>query len=289
MRGKDAGADLDDRSEGEELARLRAEMRGLRYGSTSRVFVGQAQGVLRERYGLPDTESAFALLQRASQQHNVRLRTLADAVVDAPRPEPGAPLWLPRRVRQPEPPLRPGADGTGGRPDRGEALGTVLHRTLDLVGAGMGNVQIADRRTGGLRLEKHTGLTRDFVEYFAYIEDEGTSCELAARSVAQVTVHDVATDPSFGEPARETVLRAGSRACHSVPLATGSGVLLGMVSAHVERPLRDLTRTQLGELAAVGAAGGRWLAWYDRTVLLDALEYLHALGRTTAGRGVRRR
>jgi hypothetical protein len=286
---EEPGQDPDGGAEREELERLRAEVRQLRARTEGRTLTAQAQGVLRERYRLPDAESAFALLQRSSQQYNVKLRTLADAVVSVGRPDDREPLWFPRRVRHAEPPLGFRTGDGPGRGNRGEAMAAVLDRVLDVVGTGMGNVQLADRRTGGLHMEKHTGLTPDFVDFFAYVDGDGTSCALAARNAAQVTVRDVATDPVFAESAREAILRAGSRACHSVPLTAVSGLCLGMVSAHLDRPIGELTPAQTKELQAVGEEGGRWLAWYDHTVVLDALEHLHALGRARAGQRLRRR
>lgn len=47
----------------------------------ARTLIGQAQGLLMERYGL-DSERAFGVLQRYSQDHNIRLRTLAQQIVD---------------------------------------------------------------------------------------------------------------------------------------------------------------------------------------------------------------
>ncbi|MDX3521880.1 GAF and ANTAR domain-containing protein [Streptomyces scabiei] len=281
----------EDEATREELVRLRAEVRSLRTRTEGRTLIAQAQGMLWERYALPDGESAFALLQRASQQHNVKLRTLAGAVLGAPRPLSRTDLWFPRRIRRAEPALGFGAarELRSGRGNRSEVLAAVLDRTLAVVGTDMGNVQIADRSEGGLRIERHTGLTPDFVDFFAYVGDDGTACAKAAREASQVTVRDVATDPVFTEEAREAILRAGSRACHSVPLTTGPGLVVGMVSAHCERPLRDLNRAQTKELTVVGAQAGEWLAWYDRTVVLDALEHLHTLGRAHGGGGISRR
>jgi hypothetical protein len=56
-----------------ELDRLRTEVRDLRARLRAHPLISEAQGILRERYALPDTETAFALLQRASQQYNVNL------------------------------------------------------------------------------------------------------------------------------------------------------------------------------------------------------------------------
>ncbi|MFE7902085.1 ANTAR domain-containing protein [Streptomyces sp. NPDC057424] len=269
----------------DELERLRAEVRDLRARARVHPLISQAQGIVQERYALPDGESGFALMQRASQRYNVKLRTLAGVLVTAPRPDEPDTLWFPRRVRGPEPDLtfmrahRPGAGS------RGAVLRAVLDSTLAVVGTDMGNVQLTDPARGGLRIEQHTGLTADFVDFFAHVGEDGTSCARAAQDVAQVTVRDVESDPVFTEPARRAILAAGSRACHSVPLTTESGRCVGMVSAHLDRPLNGLTTAQSKALDAVGGQAGRWLAWHDRTVVLDALEYLHALGR--AGRGSR--
>ncbi|MCW7940892.1 hypothetical protein AAW14_01815 [Streptomyces hygroscopicus] len=270
------------------MERLRAEVRHLQARLRAHPLISEAQGMLRERYALPDAESAFALLQRASQQYNVKLRSLAGALMTAPRPDTRAALWFPRRIRQGEPPLTFDRAGRCGGGNRGAVLGTVLSHTLSVLDAGMGNVQIADRVQGGLRMEKHTGLAAEFVDFFEHVGEGGTSCALAARNLAQVTVQDVETDPVFTEDARQVILRAGSRACHSVPLATESGRCVGMVSAHLDRPLGALTAAQTKALDVIGGEAGEWLAWYDRTVVLDALEHLHALGRSHTGRRARR-
>ncbi|MFB8246862.1 ANTAR domain-containing protein [Streptomyces sp. NPDC055952] len=271
----------------DELERLRAEVRDLRARARVYPLISQAQGMLRERYGLADAESAFALLQRASQRYNVKLRTLAGTLLTVDRPDAGQQLWFPRRVRRPQPELTfTTAHRDSG--SRSAVLKAVLARTLTVTGTPMGNVQLADRARGGLRMEEHTGLTGRFVDFFAHVGEDGTSCAQAARDVSQVTVPDVESAPVFTEPARLAILEAGSRACHSVPLTTGSGLCIGMVSAHMDRTLTGRTDKQTRALDTMGGQAGRWLAWHDRTVVLDALEYLHALGRTARGARLRR-
>jgi hypothetical protein len=268
-----------------ELERLRAEVHDLRARARVYPLISQAQGMLQERYALPDGESAFALMQRASQRYNVKLRTLAGFLVTAPPPDSREQLWFPRRVRRPEPDLTFTSAHRSGSGSRGAVLKAVLSSTLAVVDTDMGNVQLTDRARGGLRIEEHTGHTPDFLDFFAHVGDDGTACARAARDLAQVTVRDVESDPVFSEPARRAILAAGSRACHSVPLTTESGLCVGMVSAHLDRPVQGLTTAQTKALDTMGGEAGRWLAWHDRTVVLDALEYLHALGR--AGRGSR--
>ncbi|MFF7446397.1 MULTISPECIES: ANTAR domain-containing protein [unclassified Streptomyces] len=268
----------DDRADHDELRRLRAEVRELRVRSRAHVLIAEAQGLLRERYKLSDADSAFTLMRKASQRYNVKMRSLAEILLSAPRPDAPDELWFPGRARSAEPALSfPAARGVGSG-NRGGVLKAVLSQTLAVVGADMGNVQLVDRVRGGLRIEAHTGHTEHFIDFFGHVGEEGTSCAKAARDVAQVTVRDVESDPVFTESARETILAEGSRACHSVPLTTSSGLCVGMVSAHVDHTLTGLTDTQLKVLEVVGNQTGRWLAWHERTIVLDALEYLHALG-----------
>ncbi|MFE9253252.1 ANTAR domain-containing protein [Streptomyces sp. NPDC007088] len=269
---RDTDADTD-------LARLRAEIRDLRAKLRSRPVIAQAQGVLQERYRLGDERTAFGLLHHTAQRHNLRVRALAEAVVAAPRPRPGR-EWFPGRARHTPPPLGALAGPTEGRPTVGAVLGNVLSRTLEINQTGMGNVQLVDAVSGGLRMEKHAGLTDDFVDFFDHVEagPAGTSCSRAAQDVAQVTVRDVATDPVFTEPARRTILAAGSRGAHSTPLVTAAGRCVGMVSTHHDRPITPPGRAAEAALARLGLQSGRWLAWHQHTVVLDALEELHRRG-----------
>ncbi|MFI5807844.1 ANTAR domain-containing protein [Streptomyces sp. NPDC051561] len=281
-----------EQAEPTEIGLLRAELRNLRARAHTHPLISQAQGILQERYRLPDGESAFALLQRASQQHNVRMRTLVEAVVRSPQPESanGA-LWFPRRARLPAPRLsyETAPQRTGEDSNQGTVLRSVLSQLLAVTDTGMGNVQLPDRVRGGLRLEHHTGLSEDFVDFFAYVGESGTSCSLAARNVAQVTVKDVESDPVFDEASRRAILAAGSAACHSAPLTNASGVCVGMISAHLDHKVQNITEVQRKALDDLGSQAGQWLSWYNRTVLLDALEFLHALGVRHRGTPVRRR
>lgn len=52
---------------------------GLKQAIDSRTVIGQAQGILMERYDI-GAEQAFALLRRISQHRNIRLRTIAEGI-----------------------------------------------------------------------------------------------------------------------------------------------------------------------------------------------------------------
>ncbi|MFI9025582.1 ANTAR domain-containing protein [Streptomyces sp. NPDC053560] len=261
----------------QEFDRLRGKVRDLQAKVRTHPLIAQAQGILQERYRLPDGQAAFTLLQAASQRYNVKLRTLASAVLSAPRPESGATRWFADRVRTRAPKLAALPQVNSESANRSAVLSAVLHQTLLISDTPMGNVQLADRHAGGLRMEKHAGLNEEFVDYFDVVGKDGTSCSLAARNVTRVTVTDVATDPVFDEEARYKILQAGSRAAHSTPLTTGRGICLGMVSSHHERPVQLLSPAQARAMDRIGDQAGRWLAWYQRTVVLDALEHLHRM------------
>jgi GAF domain-containing protein len=60
------------------------EIHGLRLALDARTLIGQAQGILMERYGLDETK-AFAVLRRYSQDANVKLREVAEVVISTRR------------------------------------------------------------------------------------------------------------------------------------------------------------------------------------------------------------
>ena len=55
-------------------------MEGLNIALDGRKRIGQAQGILMERHGI-DEDQAFAVLKRYSQDHNIKLRDLAEQLV----------------------------------------------------------------------------------------------------------------------------------------------------------------------------------------------------------------
>jgi AmiR/NasT family two-component response regulator len=61
------------------LARIRSE-RDLWRAIDSRHLIGQAQGILMERFKL-SPERAFSVLRRHSQQHNIKLHQVAGELI----------------------------------------------------------------------------------------------------------------------------------------------------------------------------------------------------------------
>ena len=56
------------------------ELAGLNVALDGRKLIGQAQGILMERHGLEEAR-AFEVLRRYSQDHNLKLRQVAEYLV----------------------------------------------------------------------------------------------------------------------------------------------------------------------------------------------------------------
>jgi GAF domain-containing protein len=54
---------------------------GMSKALDTRKLIGQAQGILMERYGI-DGDRAFQFLARQSQERNIKLRVIAESIVD---------------------------------------------------------------------------------------------------------------------------------------------------------------------------------------------------------------
>jgi GAF domain-containing protein len=78
-RDDDAVAHVLARHASVALARTRHEA-SLWEAIDARKLIGQAQGILMERFGLDD-EQAFAVLRRYSQDNNIKLRVVAERLI----------------------------------------------------------------------------------------------------------------------------------------------------------------------------------------------------------------
>jgi hypothetical protein len=93
----------------------------------------------------------------------------------------------------------------------------------------------------------------------------------------KVTVKDVDTCGTFDEASRRAILQTGSRACHSAPLISRRGTVIGMISSHHDQPLRDLGSDRLAALDQFGRQVGRWLIWHRNTTVITALNHIHTI------------
>ncbi|MEE4543468.1 ANTAR domain-containing protein [Streptomyces sp. V4-01] len=272
------------------LAGLHEEIYGLRARSRSRGLIDYAQGVVQTRYGLTALRAAFTLLTRTSQSHNVPLRVLASAVVTAPVP-PGAGLWFPGRRRS-APPVVGFLAGQGARPrDRGKALQAAVAESVGLVEADAGTLHLVDPVRGpGLFLEAHEGHQPAYCDAYAHLTDTATVAARAHAAGRPVTDTEAAR-PSNGHPGSRrgdgpAAPQPGTalHTVHAVPLTTRNGRCTGTLALQHSLLGRRLTADQETALLQLAADIASWHSWYQRTVVLDALEHLHAQA-TEAGAG----
>jgi GAF domain-containing protein len=151
----------------------------------------------------------------------------------------------------------------------------TLDLTMERAASRLGSAQSVDPFHTGLTLDRQRGFEPEFAETFAHVTD-GTVCSLAFHERAQVMVADIETDDRLRESDQTELRKRGVRAVQSTPVLAPDGHCLGVVSTHYtdDDPLpgADALRTA----STVADQVGEWLDWYRRTVVFNALEYLHA-------------
>lgn len=257
---------------------VQAELFGLKAKIRTGPLIGIAQGVLLERYALADSEAAFDLLKQASQRHNVPMRVLASALVTAPPPSASSPAWFPGRLRTPPPPL----ELLGGRgfqaDDRKHVLRTVVYEAVTLADADGAEVHLPDRALeNSLVLEAQTGLDTAYRDRLALVSGPPAVCARARELGRPVFVADIAADPELaGAEEGLAALATGSRALYAVPALAETGECAGVICVHRMWPGRWMSSVQHTALATLADDLAAWCSWYRRTVVLEALEYVHA-------------
>lgn len=120
-----------------------------------------------------------------------------------------------------------------------KSLDEILDVAIAISEAKKGNVQLYDLESNVLMIAAQRGFHEFFLKYFNTVRGEGSACAIAMFSGAQVVVEDVATSEIFaGHPSRNVLLTEDVRAVISTPLASSTGVLLGMLSVHFDRQHR---------------------------------------------------
>jgi len=128
-------------------------------------------------------------------------------------------------------------------------LKEILGATIELLGADFGHVQLYDASAQVLRMAVHRGFKKPFLDFFHEVSTRDKSaCGRALRSGARVIVEDVDKNEAF-KPYRKVAKAAGYRAVLSMPLKSGDGAPLGMISTFFRHPHRpdnlDLARLDL--------------------------------------------
>ncbi|MFD8733974.1 ANTAR domain-containing protein [Streptomyces sp. NPDC059618] len=251
---------------------------GRRAEARTNAVIGMAQGIILERYAPADVRTAADLLRQASQRHDVPLRVLASAIVTAPRPTAHPDAWFPGRPAAPPPRSRL-LDGADQRAhDRDHVLRVLVRDVVAAADADGAEVHLVDPALGdSLILESHAGLGSAYRHHVAQVCGPPSACARARLLGQPVLVADVLTDPDLTATVEGRAASAmGSRALYAIPAFSADGACEGTVTIHHARPGPGPTHDQRAALRTLADDLAHWHAWYRRTVVLDALEYVHA-------------
>ncbi|MET8100312.1 ANTAR domain-containing protein [Streptomyces sp. NPDC005236] len=290
LRGSGATAEADEDRSDEDRSDQEADqdqsdqeqdqsedVLGLRAKARTSAVIGMAQGILLERYALADFQAAFELMCQASQHHNVPLRILASAVVTAPSPTERSRDWFPGRLRTPPPSWDLLDTLEQGAYDRRRLLRTFVGEVVTITCADGAEVHLVDRALRALVLESHAGLDAAYRDHVAHVNGTPALCARARLLEQPVLVADILADAALATADEgRAALAAGSRALYAVPALAQDGACVGVITVHHARPGPWLTPVQRTALQTLTDDLARWRSWYRRTVVLDALEYLHA-------------
>jgi PAS domain S-box-containing protein len=99
-------------------------------------------------------------------------------------------------------------------------------------------------QNGELLLLAAHGFSPEATKFWKWVRaDSGCTCGQVLRTADRVIAEDVEScDFMTGTPDREALLQAGIHAAQSTPLFSRSGVLVGMISTHWDRPHRPTDR-----------------------------------------------
>jgi GAF domain-containing protein len=122
--------------------------------------------------------------------------------------------------------------------DRQALFEAIMDAAVTTGGAACADLQLYDDAGGVLRIAAQRGLSSQFLAFFAAVDSTAPSaCARWPWARAAVLVDDVSRSPIFaGQPGRDVVLAAGTRAVYSCPLITPAANLQAVLSLHRPRP-----------------------------------------------------
>ncbi|RWZ76486.1 GAF domain-containing protein, partial [Streptomyces albidoflavus] len=162
----------------------------------------------------------------------------------------------------------------------------VLSTALRCVRSPRGLLHVADPLIGP-QLEAHQGIPDALLDHLTRGPDgagRGPATD-AMREGRRGALTDGLADARLTEETRQALRAAGIGHAWYAPLRSASGESSGVITLFGPPPGPAPTETEWKALDLVVAQAGEWLDWHRRTVMLDALEQLHAQGRALAGKG----
>ena len=155
----------------------------------------------------------------------------------------------------------------------------ILDAAIALTTADMGNIQLFDRNSKGLKIVASRGFEKPFLEFFNVVQHSRAACGTALQTGKRVVIDDITTSPVFvGTPALDVLLAAGVRAVECTPLVGRSGRVVGMLSTHYRTPRRLADR----ELHVLDLLARQAADWIERTLAEQAMRESEERFRLTA-------
>ena len=128
-----------------------------------------------------------------------------------------------------------------GNLDVESVLREVLQAAIAVPGTTQGLLSLCEPERPGLALAVQAGFPREFLDEVRHVRPGGGACGTAFAERRQVVVEDVTTDPVFASH-RAAAEHAGFRSCHSTPLFTRRGDIVGVLSVFFPGPRRPSER-----------------------------------------------
>jgi len=128
-----------------------------------------------------------------------------------------------------------------GNLDVESVLREVLQAAMAVPGTSLGLLSLCEPDRPGLALAVQAGFAPEFLDEVRHVPPGGGACGTAFAERRQVVVEDVTTDPVFA-PYRAAAEGAGFRSCHSTPLFTRRGDIVGVLSMFFPGPRRPSER-----------------------------------------------
>lgn len=139
-----------------------------------------------------------------------------------------------------------------------EILQEIVAAAVAFTHADMGHIQLADPRTGRLRIVAHQGFEQFFLDFIAAGAEANPYWSAAQKYGKRVIVADITQSSLLtGTPVHPVLMAAGVRAFQLTPLFSRSGGLLGIIATHYRTPcalaerdlqLLDLLARQIAEI-----------------------------------------
>jgi hypothetical protein len=161
----------------------------------------------------------------------------------------------------------------------------VLKAALRCVHGASGLLHVADPLIG-LQYEAQQGIPDALLDHLTRTPDgaDRVPARDALRAGTRVALTGGLADERLDQETRRVLGAAGIGRAWYLPLPSPGGEGAGVLTVYGPAAGPEPTDIEWKALDLVLAQAGEWLDWHRRTVVLDALEYLHARARVVAGR-----